>query len=167
SACYEESVLKWLANPERPEGPQGTIGFTISADMSILFTVAYARRDRKFGNGRFVRNVFEEMCNRQAMRLTSAGTQPTREALQTMKGPDVPLDQVGLDSDLLKIENARWRAGCPACHRQHQITANMLGGSVICDGCQAGITVEWPPLIEHGIADLERDAPDSWKSPLS
>ncbi|MCK6557458.1 transposase, partial [Candidatus Binatia bacterium] len=26
SACYEESVLKWLANPERPEGPQGTIG---------------------------------------------------------------------------------------------------------------------------------------------
>ena len=34
SACYEEPVLKWLANPRRPEGPQGTIGFAISADMT-------------------------------------------------------------------------------------------------------------------------------------
>ena len=34
SACYEEKVLKWLANPEREEGLCGHIGFTISADMS-------------------------------------------------------------------------------------------------------------------------------------
>jgi hypothetical protein len=34
SACYEESVLKWLANPERDGGPKGQIGFTISADMT-------------------------------------------------------------------------------------------------------------------------------------
>lgn len=35
SACYEEQVLKWLANPERRTGPRGTIKFTISADMSV------------------------------------------------------------------------------------------------------------------------------------
>lgn len=34
SACYETKILKWLANPQRQEGPKGTIGFTISADMS-------------------------------------------------------------------------------------------------------------------------------------
>ena len=34
SACYEQAVLKWLANPAREDGPQGEIGFTISADMS-------------------------------------------------------------------------------------------------------------------------------------
>jgi len=34
SACYEEQVLKWLANPERKQGPRGKIRFTISADMS-------------------------------------------------------------------------------------------------------------------------------------
>lgn len=34
SACYEDMILKWLANPERQEGPKGTIGFTISADMT-------------------------------------------------------------------------------------------------------------------------------------
>jgi len=34
SACYDERVLKWLANPQRADGPQGPIGFTISADMT-------------------------------------------------------------------------------------------------------------------------------------
>lgn len=34
SACYDERVLKWLANGQRPEGPAGPIGFTISADMT-------------------------------------------------------------------------------------------------------------------------------------
>jgi hypothetical protein len=34
SACYEQSVLKWLANPKRTDGPEGYIGFAISADMS-------------------------------------------------------------------------------------------------------------------------------------
>jgi len=33
SACYEDKILKWLCNPERAEGPRGTIGFSISADM--------------------------------------------------------------------------------------------------------------------------------------
>jgi hypothetical protein len=34
SACYDEAVLQWLADPKRPDGPQGYIGFAISADMT-------------------------------------------------------------------------------------------------------------------------------------
>lgn len=34
SACYEEKILKWLADPARVDGPQGRIGFSISADMN-------------------------------------------------------------------------------------------------------------------------------------
>lgn len=34
SACYDEAVLKWLADPKRKQGPAGPIGFSISADMS-------------------------------------------------------------------------------------------------------------------------------------
>jgi hypothetical protein len=34
SACYEEPVLKWLANPKREGGPSGYIGFAVSADMT-------------------------------------------------------------------------------------------------------------------------------------
>lgn len=35
SACYDEDVLKWLADPDRKGGPKGEIGFTISADMTV------------------------------------------------------------------------------------------------------------------------------------
>jgi len=34
SACYDERVLKWLADPARPGGPRGSIGFTVSADLT-------------------------------------------------------------------------------------------------------------------------------------
>lgn len=34
SAAYEEEVLGWLLDPERESGPKGSIGFSISADMS-------------------------------------------------------------------------------------------------------------------------------------
>jgi hypothetical protein len=33
TACYEEKILKWLVAPARDDGPQGRIGFSISADM--------------------------------------------------------------------------------------------------------------------------------------
>jgi len=35
SACYDERILKWLADPQRPGGPAGPIGFTVSADMTV------------------------------------------------------------------------------------------------------------------------------------
>jgi hypothetical protein len=34
TACYDERTLKWLADPARPGGPRGPIGFTIGADMT-------------------------------------------------------------------------------------------------------------------------------------
>jgi hypothetical protein len=34
TACYDERTLKWLADPHRPGGPRGPIGFTIGADMT-------------------------------------------------------------------------------------------------------------------------------------
>jgi len=47
SACYDERVLKWLADPVRPGGPSGPIGFTISADMTAaLHTVCAAVREQ-------------------------------------------------------------------------------------------------------------------------
>lgn len=136
--------------------------YNLTADarayLSVLFSVAYTRRDEKFGNGRFVRNMFEEMCNRQALRLTAVGGQPTKEALQTMTGADVPLDQVGLDPSLLKIDNARWRVACTACQRQNRVKADLLGKKVKCNACQGVFTIEWPPLVEDAIEGVTNGA---------
>jgi hypothetical protein len=47
SACYEARTLQWLADPHRPAGPAGPIGFTISADMTeSLHAVCAAVRER-------------------------------------------------------------------------------------------------------------------------
>ena len=45
-------------------------------------------RDKKFGNGRWVRNLFEKTIERQAMRLAEAES-PTREQLMTITMKDV------------------------------------------------------------------------------
>jgi hypothetical protein len=124
------------------------------AYLSILFNVAHARRDEKFGNARYVRNTFEEMCNRHALRLTNDGGQVTKDALQTMIGADVPLDQVGLDAALLNIENAKWRANCQSCQRENRVKVDMLGRKVKCKACQHAFRIDWPPLVEHSIAAL-------------
>jgi hypothetical protein len=34
TALYEQQVLQWLSDEDRPDGPKGFIGFTIGADMS-------------------------------------------------------------------------------------------------------------------------------------
>lgn len=34
SACYEQTLMKWLRNRQREDGPEGFIGFAISARMS-------------------------------------------------------------------------------------------------------------------------------------
>ena len=48
TACYNEPTLKWLADPARPGGPHGPIGFTIGADLTkelhaVCAAVAEAR----------------------------------------------------------------------------------------------------------------------------
>src|SRR5512139_2296857 len=34
TACYDAQTLQWLADPARPGGPRGPIGFTIGADLT-------------------------------------------------------------------------------------------------------------------------------------
>ncbi len=43
---------------------------TACANAFMLFSVAYHQRDERFGNARFVRNVYEAAVNRQSVRLS-------------------------------------------------------------------------------------------------
>jgi SpoVK/Ycf46/Vps4 family AAA+-type ATPase len=61
------------------------------ANKKLLALIEYfrKRRDRSFGNGRFVRNLFENIVERQSNRI--AGISPlTRETLCAIKAADVP-----------------------------------------------------------------------------
>ncbi len=70
--------------------------FTVREDarkaMLALLTAQYERRDRAFGNGRLVRNLFERVVERQANRL-AAITPLTDELLCTIEAGDVPCEK--------------------------------------------------------------------------
>ena len=56
--------------------------------LDAFIRVRTAKRDRKFGNGRWARALFEEAVSRQAVRLSAAGN-PTPEELRTLTMKDV------------------------------------------------------------------------------
>ena len=43
SACHEHSMLNWLRDPKRDQGPKGPIGFAISARMSVELAASLRR----------------------------------------------------------------------------------------------------------------------------
>ena len=59
--------------------------------LSLAFKHAVATRTERFGNARFVRNVFEQMLSRHSERIVNIGqSQPSREALTMLDADDVP-----------------------------------------------------------------------------
>ncbi len=56
-----------------------------------VITTAFTSRDKSFGNGRFVRNIFEKTLERQANRIASIPSL-TKEILTTILIEDIPTD---------------------------------------------------------------------------
>jgi AAA+ superfamily predicted ATPase len=59
------------------------------AKLTTLFDTAYKDRDDSFGNGRFVRNVFEKTLERQANRIANVAVLD-KETLTTITMSDIP-----------------------------------------------------------------------------
>jgi AAA+ superfamily predicted ATPase len=57
--------------------------------LAEIFKRAYEGRDKSFGNGRFVRNIFEKCMERQANRIAGIG-QLTSEVLTLIVDEDIP-----------------------------------------------------------------------------
>ncbi|MBA2115549.1 AAA family ATPase [Bremerella alba] len=129
------------------------------AIASILFTTAYQGRDERFGNARFVRNVFERAVGLHSERLAALpeGT-ITREALIDFTSEDIPLEVFDpLKGKTIDIEKAEWLATCPGCGLESEGGAKFLGQRVTCRKCQEKFQFPWwhvRPESVHGI-DIE------------
>ena len=55
-------------------------------------TIAHNDKDKNFGNGRFVRNIFEKTIENQANRLTKL-PKPSREEMASIVPEDIPIDR--------------------------------------------------------------------------
>lgn len=79
---------------EIAEGYLGSIDFTLSADARVALearlSADFRKRDRNFGNARYVRNLIEtEIIPAMARRITSA-EQPASENLSEIRAEDIP-----------------------------------------------------------------------------
>ncbi|MCA9188565.1 MAG: AAA family ATPase [Pirellulaceae bacterium] len=114
----------------------------VRARLLVGLQWLYEQRDDHFGNGRVVRNLFEEAIRGLANRI--AGVVPvTRDLLTTLHEDDVPFATV--PSDIMQCGNGalRVRVACPGCGDTSMVVAEHLGRRFRCRPCQAEFTADW------------------------
>jgi hypothetical protein len=143
TACYDERTLKWLADPTRPGGPRGPIGFTIGADMTTdLHKVCAAVPEPAW-------QLFEDRPD-ETVHCTEVEffpgdwpkqAQPLRYVALRIQKKQGQLFATGTDTKYLTLVSNRWDLPPAALLRWHwqkagtielvhDITKNELGAAV-------------------------------------
>jgi hypothetical protein len=143
TACYDERTLQWLADPARPGGPAGPIGFTVGADLTqelraVCAAVPAARwalfEDRP-----------DETVHCTEVEFTPGDwpkrAQPLRYVALRFQRKQGQLFAAGTDTKYLALVSNRWALAPAALVRWHwqkagtielvhDITKNELGAAV-------------------------------------
>jgi hypothetical protein len=103
----------------------------------------HQQRDEHFGNGRLVRNIFEQSIRRLANRV--AGIAPlTKELLTTFEAEDIALQSVPETAVQFAADKPpRLRLVCPACSAPVKAPITYLAQTVRCPKCEARFTAQW------------------------
>lgn len=143
SACYDELVLKWLADPEREQGPQGPIGFTISADMTEALRAICQRMPEE--GWKLLEERAEETVSVAEVEFTPGtwpkGAWPLRYVALRIRKHQGLLFASGYDTKYLAVvsnrrelsaaELIRWHWGkAGTIELVHDVTKNELGARV-------------------------------------
>ena len=130
------------------------------ASLGLLFTLAYNLRDGQFGNGRFVRNIFETAITRHSSRvgdMVDLGS--ARSVLTTLESSDIPLDALKVPSQhpaRVDLSVAKWRCQCPACDKIGLGSEGQLGQLVAC-GCGESFHFPWWGLMAETVKGVPLD----------
>lgn len=112
------------------------------ARLLLGFQWLYEQRDEHFGNGRLVRNVFENTIRRLANRI--AGIAPlTKEVLTTIQAEDIVIDGVPSDHWRRLDDGIPFSITCQGCQETTQVPVKYLGRKVRCKRCSARFVAEW------------------------
>jgi hypothetical protein len=143
TACYDAQTLQWLADPARPGGPRGPIGFTIGADLTQdLRTVCAAAAA---GSWQLFEDRPDETIHCTEVEFTPGtwkkDAPPLRYLALRIRKKQGQLFASGADTKYLAIVSNRWElppATLLRWHWQkagtielvHDITKNELGAAV-------------------------------------
>lgn len=116
--------------------------------LLVGFQQLYEHRDRHFGNGRLVRNAFEDTIRRLADRIAEV-SQLTESLLTVLLASDVSVPGVTsrqLDSLIAKPHVLRIQ--CNGCQRKVRIMPESLGIRVRCKKCEHIQLADWADVAE-------------------
>jgi len=105
------------------------------ANLAVVLNVAHTKRDDKFGNARFVRNLFEKTLGKHSDRLAAFDGQITRQMLATVEAEDIPFELLG-GTGTIDLSETKWRARCPGCRKLFTVDIRFLGNRA---NCKCGI----------------------------
>ena len=116
--------------------------------LLVGFNHLYDKRDRHFGNGRLVRNCFEDTVRTLADRIASVG-KLSEDLLTKFTAADISIPNVSriqLD-DMLSVPH-HLKVTCEGCNRNVRINPDMLGGKIKCNKCEHIQAAPWATISE-------------------
>ncbi len=145
-------IFAWLCEKNHYTLASGT-----RPKLLLGLTELHRRRDRHFGNGRAVRNLFEHAIRRMANRIADI-RELSQDQLMQLDAADIEFDGLANDHRLDTNDDGPWRfqVRCPGCKHLTKARGTYLGRKVRCPKCQHDFLAEWgepvtansPPTVD-------------------
>jgi stage V sporulation protein K len=126
---------------------QYSISQIAKANLFYFFYCAFSEKNDKFGNGRFVRNVYEKTLGHLADRLSESQVEIKKADLTTIDFLDIPFEMLKTKVKKIDFEKSKWNGKCPGCNRVAKGDIKFLGQRVTCK-CTAKFVFPWWNLDE-------------------
>ncbi|MEM1224876.1 MAG: AAA family ATPase [Planctomycetota bacterium] len=115
--------------------------------LIIGLTELHSRRDRHFGNGRLVRNAFEDSVRRLADRVANVA-ELTEPLLTTLTAADIGVPELSsAELDHLIAQPHRLARQCLGCRSRIGIAPESLGRRVRCPSCGETQSAAWANVV--------------------
>ena len=118
---------------------QYSISQIAKAHLFYFFHEAFLEKNDKFGNGRFVRNVYEKTLGHLADRLSESQVEIKKVDLTTI---DIPFEMLKCKVMKIDFEKSKWLSKCPGCNRIAKGDIKFLGQKVTCK-CTVKFMFPW------------------------
>jgi SpoVK/Ycf46/Vps4 family AAA+-type ATPase len=114
------------------------------AKLMLGFVELHRNRDRNFGNGRVVRNIFEQAIRRMANRIANI-RELSADQLMLFQADDIEFKDLPAGTKLEFGDDGPWRFRliCPACNHGSKSRGSYLGKKVRCPKCRHDFQADW------------------------
>jgi SpoVK/Ycf46/Vps4 family AAA+-type ATPase len=132
-------IFAWLCDKNHYKLASGT-----RAKLMLGLAELHRSRDRHFGNGRAVRNLFEHAIRRMANRIADI-RELSQDELVLLHAEDIEFRNFPSDTSLDHSDDGPWRfrITCPSCSHVNNARGSFLGQKVRCPKCQQNFRAEW------------------------